>query len=198
MSSDPRSRGARPKRALVLGAALTVATVSLAGGAVSAQDVKDVARNRTLILTPWGDQPAQLANVDNWNPYLPTVTHQRDAMQFTVNEALFYTNLNTGELIPWQAESYEYNDDFTSATIHLRDGVTWSDGQPMTADDVKFTLEAVRDAAPDLNNSTNFQEWIKEVEVVDPQTAVIHFNKPAPRWVRDNLALGHENHYPIL
>ncbi len=56
--------------------------------------VADVPRNQTLVLTPWGDQPAQLANVDNWNPYLTSVTHQRDAMQVTVNEQLFYTNLN--------------------------------------------------------------------------------------------------------
>lgn len=160
--------------------------------------VKDVPRNRTLVLTPWGDQPAQLANVDNWNPYLPTVANQRNAMQVTTNEALFYTNLNTGELIPWQAESYEYNADFTAATIRLRKGVEWSDGQPFTADDVKFTLEAVRDGAPDLTNSANFKEWIKSVDVTDPETAVINFAKPAPRWVRDNLALGHENHNPIL
>ena len=38
--------------------------------AAIAQNVADVPRNETLVLTPWGDQPAQLANVDNWNPYL--------------------------------------------------------------------------------------------------------------------------------
>ena len=31
-----------------------------------------------------------------------------------IYEALFYTNLNTGELIPWQGESYTYNADFTA------------------------------------------------------------------------------------
>ena len=62
-----------------------------------------------------------------------------------IYEALFYTNLNTGELIPWQAESYTYNDDFTEVTLKLRDGVTWCDGTKFTADDVKFTLEMLRD-----------------------------------------------------
>ena len=102
------------KRALLLGSALAL----LMGSTVFAQ-VADVPRNETLVLTPWGDQPAQFANVENWNPYLTSVTHQRDAMQFTVNEMLFYTNLNTGELIPWQAESFEYAPDFMSATIKL-------------------------------------------------------------------------------
>jgi peptide/nickel transport system substrate-binding protein len=176
--------------------------VALLTGALMATtamaQVADVPRNETLVLTPWGDQPAQFANVENWHPYLTSVTHQRDAMQITVNEGLFYTNLNTGELIPWQAESYENAADFMSATIKLRDGVEWSDGQKFTADDVKFTLETLRDAPPEINGSASFKEWIKDVEVVDPLNVKINFNKAAPRFVRDFLALGHENHYPIL
>ncbi len=172
--------------------------LTLLTGAAFAQDVGSVPRNETLVMTPWGDQPAQLANADNWNTYLASVSHQRDVMQYTVNEELFYTNLNTGELIPWQAESFEYTPDFLTATIHLRKGVEWSDGKPFTADDVKFTLEAVRDAPPEIRGSASFHEYIKSVDASDPLTAVIHFTKPAPRFVRDYLALGHENHYPIL
>jgi peptide/nickel transport system substrate-binding protein len=84
----------------LLGGLASIGTLLLASTAL-AQNVADVPRNQTLVLTPWGDQPAQLANVDNWNPYLTSVTHQRDAMQFTVNEELFYTNLTDGKLIPW-------------------------------------------------------------------------------------------------
>jgi peptide/nickel transport system substrate-binding protein len=185
-------------RRSIHGAALTLATLALLGSTALAADVQDVPRNQTLVLTPWGDQPAQLANVDNWHPYLTSVSHQRDVMQFTVNEELFYTDLNDGKLIPWQAESFEYAPDFLTATIHLRKGVEWADGKPFTADDVKFTLETIRDAPPELNASANYHEWVKSVDATDPLTAVIHFTKPAPRWVRDNLALGHENHYPIL
>ena len=83
-------------------------------------------------------------------------------MQITVNEELFYTNLNSGKLIPWQAESFELSPDFLTATIHLRKGVEWSDGQPFTADDVKFTLEAIRDAPPELNGSANYQGMDQE------------------------------------
>ncbi len=102
---------------LVRGAAIAAVAMSVTTVAAFAQDVADVPRNQTLVLTPWGDQPAQFSNIDNWNPYLtPTVTHQRDAMEFTVNEELFYTNLNTGKLIPWQAESYEIH-----ARLHDRD-----------------------------------------------------------------------------
>ena len=187
----------RSRKYLIAGLA-GLATLLLAGGATIAQNVADVPRNQTLVLTPWGDQPAQLANVDNWNPYLTSVTHQRDAMQITVNEALFYTNLTDGKLIPWQAESFDLTPDYMTATIKLRKGVAWQDGQPFTSDDVKFTLEALRDAPPEINGSSDYKEYVKSVDATDPLTAVIHFTKAAPRWVRDHLALGHENHYPIL
>ncbi len=191
----PKTNRLRSIRSIAVAAVATTFLTTLA----MAQDVADVPRNETLVLTPWGDQPAQLANVDNWNPYLtPSVTHQRDAMEFTINEELFYTNLNTGELIPWQAESYELSPDFMTATIHLRDGVEWADGEPFTADDVKFTLEALRDAPSEIPASAIYSEWVDSVDAPDAKTAVIHFKKAAPRWVRDYLALGHENHYPIL
>lgn len=163
-----------------------------------AQDVADVPRNETLVLTPWGDQPAQFSNVENWNTYLATIPKQRDVMQITINEMLFYTNLNTGEIIPWQGESFETADDFMSATITLRDGVTWSDGVPFTSEDVKFTLEALRDAPPEIRGAASFEEWIASVDAPDPLTVVINYKKPAPRFVANFLALGHENHYPIL
>jgi peptide/nickel transport system substrate-binding protein len=181
----------------LLGGLASIGTLLLASSAL-AQNVADVPRNQTLVLTPWGDQPAQLANVDNWNPYLTSVTHQRDAMQFTVNEELFYTNLTDGKLIPWQGEGFDLSPDFLTATIRLRKGVAWQDGQPFTSADVKYTLEALRDAPPEINGASDYKEYVKSVDAPDSLTAVIHFTKPAPRWVRDHLALGHENHYPIL
>jgi peptide/nickel transport system substrate-binding protein len=198
MPSKPWRRDAKQKSAFARLAILALAGTSLLSGLSYAQDVKNVLRNETLVLTPWGDQPAQLANIDNWNPYITTISHQRDAMQVTVNEELFYTNLNDGKPIPWQAESFDLSPDFLTATVHLRKGVEWSDGQPFTAGDVKFTLEALRDAPPEINGSADYREYIKSVDGPDASTAVIHFTKPAPRWVRDHLALGHENHYPIL
>lgn len=179
------------------GGIAALALLPLAGAAL-AQDVADMPREETLVLTPWGDQPAQFSNIDNWNTYLATIPKQRDVMQITINEMLFYTNLNTGELIPWQAVSFETAADFMSATIVLREGVTWADGVAFTSEDVKFTLEALRDAPPEIRGSASFNEWVASVDAPHALTVVINYKKPAPRFVRDFLALGHENHYPIL
>ena len=127
-----------------------------------------------------GASCSEIPNPDNWNIYAPVgYNHQREMGLKGIYEALFYTNLNTGELIPWQGESYTYNADFTQITLKLRDGVTWCDGEKFTADDVKYTLEMLRDNSPDLLYSAIYKEYLKDVTVVDPLTAQINLTKPA-------------------
>ena len=55
-------------------------------------------------------------------------------------------NRSTFELEPWLAERWDAAPDGRTFTLHLRPGVTWSDGVPFTAADVLFTLQAVFDA----------------------------------------------------
>src|SRR5205085_11352194 len=54
-------------------------------------------------------------------------------------------NRNTYELEPWLAEKWESSADGRMHTLHLRPGVTWSDGTPFTSADVLFSLRAVFD-----------------------------------------------------
>ena len=147
---------------MAFGAALVLASLS---GAAGAAEVKDVPRNETLVLTPWGDQPAQLANVDNWNPYLhlDRISAMRCSSRPTRRCSTPTSRRQAHPLAG--GELRELSADFLNSTIKLRKGVEWSDGQPFTADDVKFTLEAIRDAPPEVNGSANCKEWIKSVDV---------------------------------
>ena len=54
-------------------------------------------------------------------------------------------NRSTFELEPWLAERWDTAPDGRTFTLHLRPGVTWSDGVPFTAADVLFTLQAAFD-----------------------------------------------------
>jgi peptide/nickel transport system substrate-binding protein len=56
---------------------------------------------------------------------------------------LVRVNRATFELEPWLAERWESSDDGRQHTLHLRPGVTWSDGTPFTSADVVFSFEAV-------------------------------------------------------
>jgi len=72
-------------------------------------------------------------------------------------------------------------EDLTSVTYKLLPDVTWSDGEPFTAEDVKFTWEWVMN--PDNGSiHVGVYEPIASVEVVDPLTAKVTFSAPNPYW----------------
>lgn len=184
------------QRAMSLG--LTALAAMLLGSAVtSAQDVPDVPRNRTLISQGWDFYNA-VPSTDNFNPYAGVLLHQRNSLHYTVNEALFYTNHFTNELIPWIGEAYSYNDDFTEITVNLRSGVTWSDGETLDAEDVVFTFDMLKGAAPDLLFSSAIAEWVASAEALDPLTVKITLTKPGPRWAADFLATGQSTRFVIV
>ena len=77
------------------------------------------------------------------------------------------------------AESYEESDDHLQFTFHLRDGVKWSDGESVTADDVVFTYQTIAaDATADAYSSLNFgEDGPVQVEAVDDLTVLFTFPK---------------------
>lgn len=166
-----------------------IGALMMAAGPGAAQALREVPRNRTLISQGW-DFHNTVPSPDNFNPYAGVLLHQRNSLHYTVNEALFYTNHMTNELIPWQAEKLEYNADFTGITITLRDGVTWSDGKPFTAEDVVFTIEMLKAEAPGMLFSGAMKEWIAKAEAPDARTVRLTLTKPGPRFAADFLATG--------
>lgn len=83
-------------------------------------------------------------------------------------QGLFY-EAETGEAIPLLAESYEISEDGLEYTFKLREGVKFHNGQDMTADDVAYSYNYIRD--PD-NGSPGARDFaiIEEIEAVDPTT----------------------------
>src|SRR5688572_17558170 len=67
-----------------------------------------------------------------------------DMFSMLTQGSLVRLNRSTFELEPWLAEKWESSADGLTHTLHLRRGVTWSDGAPFTSADVLFTLQAMR------------------------------------------------------
>ena len=86
-------------------------------------------------------------------------------------------------------------EDLTSVTYNLLEGVTWSDGEPFTAHDVRFTWEWVMEPA----NSAiyvSIYEPIADIEVIDDVTLTVHFNEPNPTWSDAHTGSGSGVIYP--
>ena len=160
-------------------------------------ELKEVPRERTFIVTGWSDTGGVMPGFDNWNPLTNAGGALRTNGGNYMFEHLVYRNMNNGTEIPWLAESYSHNEDFTQWTFKIRKGVEWSDGVPFTSKDVKFTIETCIKNAPDLQQSSYLKEWTKEVTCPDDFTVVITLNKPNARYVYP-LVVGWEYHFAIV
>jgi peptide/nickel transport system substrate-binding protein len=138
---------------------------------------QQLARAQTLNIAI-GDR---FADPTNLNIYAPGVNRSSTGIHQLVYEYFFYDNLQTGEYIPWLAEKYEYNKDFTAITVYLRKGVTWNDGKPFTADDVVFTYNLLA-ANPKMTWATEANTWAKSVDKIDDYTVRINLTKANPRF----------------
>lgn len=81
------------------------------------------------------------------------------------------------EVIPSLAKSWEFDEASCTYTFHLEEGVKWHDGEAFTADDVKFTIEAIMNPENGSENSPNYED-VEEITVIDENT--ISFRLSAP------------------
>jgi peptide/nickel transport system substrate-binding protein len=93
-----------------------------------------------------------------------------------------------GNLVPVLAERYRVSEDGQEYTFSLREDAKFSDGTPVTADDVVFTIERAQDPAlrsPELANWANIR-----AEALDARTVVFTLPKPyAPFLVDTTLGI---------
>lgn len=92
-------------------------------------------------------------------------------------DSLLYQNPDTGALDLWLATSYESNADATEFTFTLRDDVTFSDGTPFTASNVKATFDDIIAAGALSQAVSSFVGYVG-TDVVDAHTARVRFSSP--------------------
>ncbi|SFR69489.1 peptide/nickel transport system substrate-binding protein [Agromyces sp. CF514] len=92
-------------------------------------------------------------------------------------DSLLYQNPETGRLEPWLATEWSSNDDATVFTFTLRDDVTFSDGTPLTAADVKGTFDDII-AAGAASQASALLIGYDETVAVDEHTVEVHFSTP--------------------
>ncbi len=81
-------------------------------------------------------------------------------------------------LQPWLAESWEQSEDGNTWTFHLRQGVMFSNGREMTAEDVKWSFERLIDPETGSGNAARVGPPETVIEVVDDYTVTITHPEP--------------------
>lgn len=118
---------------------------------------------------------------DNMNLWVGWKWQDR-GLQNLADEPLWSVDFATGNIINGLADGdARYNADFTECTVPLRQGVTWNDGEPFTADDVVYTVETVSKNTG-FNSNSKFVDGISSVTAVDAATVKFVLTKPNSRF----------------
>jgi peptide/nickel transport system substrate-binding protein len=89
-------------------------------------------------------------------------------IQAKVIESLGTYDYDTLQMTPLLAKSWKVAPDGLSATVQLRDGVVFSDGHPMTADDVIFTYDITMDPNVTDGRQREYLKWVTRCEKTGP------------------------------
>ncbi len=162
------------------GAAVAAAAPMVGMSHALAQDLADIPRNRTLILR-WAGQAGRYVDHELWNGFLPTGANHQNGLGI-LHEPLAYYSAFADEWYPWLAESWEYNEDYTELRIKTREGVSWSDGTPFSAEDVAYTINRAGEYGPEVKWGTNIAVFLDQAVAEDANNVLVTFKIPAPRF----------------
>lgn len=108
----------------------------------------------------------------------------------SIYNGLVKWNEDESELVPDLATSWEVSEDGLVYTFAIRQGVKFHNGREMTAEDVQFSLDRLRD--PDVSVYAANYEAVESVEVVDPETVQITLSEPfstLPMFLTDRYSI---------
>jgi len=119
----------------------------------------------------------QWGAVVGWNPYSSSMNNamaigQQDSARVIMFETPYLYDMLDGKQYPLLADGdYVWNDAQTEITFKIKPAAKWSDGTPITADDVAYTWAS--NIKYSTNAGNNFKDFIDSITAVDAQTVLV-------------------------
>jgi peptide/nickel transport system substrate-binding protein len=179
---------ARHRSRVVAGAALAAALVAVfTTAAPAAVDGAGAvtAGHKCLVMTGSGDP----AFVKNFNPYTATSLPSGAVVRGAFYEPLIITTAaGGGHQYPWLAQSWKWSNGNKTLTLNIQKGVKWSDGKPLTAADVAYSLTAGKqDATMDIIGFTKPDSNVVSVSAKGAYQVVINLKTPDSQFIAATL-----------
>jgi peptide/nickel transport system substrate-binding protein len=114
--------------------------------------------------------------VDSFNPFLGIEAESYEMWALTYDYMISYS-MEDMSPEPGLAESWETSQDGLTWTFDIRTGVTWSDGEPLTADDIAYTYNRVLDGGPEAASWSSYLTSVESVEAPDEETVVLELSE---------------------
>ena len=145
-----------------------------------------------LIMLPLAMQPAAGASnsdkkttfkvafttdVDSLNPFLGVEATSYEMWALMYDYLVNYKMTDMSPT-PGLAKSWNTSSDGKTWTFHMRSGVKWSDGQPLTSKDVAYTYDRVLHGTIESTNWSTYLNNVSSVTTPDATTVVLHLKKP--------------------
>ena len=132
----------------------------------------------------------ELADPQKLNPITVQDATGQEYSLYIFEKLLFAADRTTMDPIPWLAEALpEISPDHLIYTFKLKKNITFSNGKPLTGDDVIFSFKCMKNPLVDDAALRNYYESLKRVELVDGDKYTIRFTLSKP-YFKAMLVLG--------
>ncbi len=121
---------------------------------------------------------ALLNEVDSFNPFVGIEATSYEMWALTYDTVTNYS-LEDMSPTPGIATEWVQSDDGLTWTFTIREGVTFSDGEPLTAEDVAYTLNRVLDGGPESITWGPYLNQVNSVTAPDDTTLVLELEQPS-------------------
>lgn len=166
---------------VVILALLTMLVTACSGDAGNSAAPSDASSSGSSQTT--GDQPKDGGNLIigvQADPVILNPNYAGDRVSLTIDQALYAPlfQVNNGKKTFYLADSLEPSADNLTYTLKLKSGLTWHDGEKLTADDVVFTIDKILDEKQNSMLRGNFIIHGKPIKAVKVDDTTVEFKLP--------------------
>ena len=170
-----------PTGALLRRAAASTGALILIGSLSAVPAVADDANGTTLTV-------AIAQQVDSFNPFTAQLAVTTNILRH-VYDRLVTVDTDSNEPAPSLAERWDTSEDGLTWTFYLRDDVHFTDGEPLTSDDVVWTFTTIMENEAASIASGNYVAGFEDVTAEDEHTVVIELDEPQATMTALNVPI---------